>query len=224
MPPYTSDYLTSLLAPADDALTSYQARAAAAGLPDIAVSPDVGRLLFLFTRLATASRPGLVVEVGTLGGYSATWIARALPTTGRLITLELDERHADFAQSQLRRAGLAERVSIRRGPALATLPALLRELGPASVDLFFIDALKAEYPDYWRLGRPLLRPGGLFIADNALGSDWWITDPPGSSRNRDAVAGLNASVAADPTLDTSIITNRQGLLVARVRTPAELAD
>ncbi|MBL9031256.1 MAG: class I SAM-dependent methyltransferase [Phycisphaerae bacterium] len=219
--PPTSDYLASLLAPPDDALASYPARARAAGLPDIAVSPDVGRLLLLFARLATINRPGLAIELGTLGGYSASWIARGLPTSGRLISVEPNPRHADFALDHLRRAGLADRVSILRSTALDALPQLLRDLGPSSVDLLFVDAIKAEYPDYWRLGRPLLRPGGLFLADNALGSDWWITDPPGSSASRDALARLNADLASDPSVDTALIANRQGLLVARLKTPAE---
>src|SRR5207237_614217 len=119
----------------DENLRAHHARAAAAGLPDIAISADVGRLLMLLAMMTGEGRgPSLIVEVGTLGGYSAIWLARALRPGGRLITVEMDPRHADFAQAEFQRAGVADKVQIRRGKALDVLPALAAELGPAGVD------------------------------------------------------------------------------------------
>src|SRR5690349_19743333 len=107
--------------------------------------------------MLAAMTPGrLALEVGTLGGYSSLWIARGLSASGRLITIEMDDHHADFAQRQFTRCGLADRIDIRRGKALHVLPALPGELKPGSVDVVFLDAEKTEYPQYWRLVRPLI--------------------------------------------------------------------
>lgn len=212
----TAAYLADVFGRPDDQLRTLMQRAAAAGLPDIAISADVGRLLTLFSSLAGAHGAGLIVEVGTLAGYSAIWLARGLRPGGRLITIELEPKHADFAAAEFRRARLADRIDIRRGRALDILNALARELPPGSVDLAFLDAEKREYVEYFTILKPLLRPGGLLVADNALGSSsWWITDAPGSSPERDAVDHFNHLVAGDPEFDPAAIANRQGLLVAR---------
>src|SRR5690606_19451130 len=113
-------------------------------------------------------------------------------------------------------------VDLRRGAALDLLPGIARECGPASVDLVFLDAAKSEYDRYFDLLRPLIRPGGLLIADNALGSrSWWIDQPPGSHPDRDAADAFNRRLAADPEFDAAAIPLRQGLLIARRGGPNE---
>jgi predicted O-methyltransferase YrrM len=209
-------YTAEVFGRPDDQLRTLMSRAVAGGLPDIAISPDVGRLLKLLAGLTNGGRgPRLALELGALAGYSAIWLARALAPGGKLITVELEPRHADFAEQEFRAAGIADRIELIRAPALEALPAIARRLGPQSLDLVFVDAVKTEYAGYFRLTKPLLRPGALFLADNALGSDWWIDDPPGSSANRDAVDRFNRLVAADADFETAAVTNRQGLLIAR---------
>jgi caffeoyl-CoA O-methyltransferase len=213
---FTCRYLQDVFGRDDDQLRTLMPRAAAAGLPDIAISADVGRLLYVLARTTNQGRgPSLVLELGTLAGYSAIWLARALAPGGRLITIESEPRHADFAQREFEKAGLTDRITIRRGRALDLLPALARELGPASLDLAFIDAVKTEYLDYYRLLKPLLRPGSLLLADNILGSSWWIDAPPGSDPMRDAIDLFNRTLAADAEFDTAAVPIRQGVLIAR---------
>jgi predicted O-methyltransferase YrrM len=216
----TCAYLRDVFGNEDEQLRTLMARAVAAGLPDIAVSSEVGRLLLLLTSMCNEGRGAAVaIELGTLAGYSGIWIARGLAPGGRLITVEPEPRHADFAARELVRAGIAGSVEIRRATALEALPALASELGPASVDLAFLDAVKTEYAEYFRLLRPLLKPGGLLLADNALGSgSWWIDDTPGAKPERDAIDRFNRLVAADPAFTTACVPARQGLLIAmRVR-------
>ncbi|MCC7146959.1 MAG: O-methyltransferase [Phycisphaeraceae bacterium] len=205
-----------------EVLKAHAVRAAEAGLPPIAISADVGRLLSIFARLATRSpaSTGRIVEVGTLGGYSGIWMARALPAGGCLLTVERSSKHAEFAARQFAQAGLADRVEIVLGTALDCLPALVSRLGPASVDMIFLDADKQEYPDYVRLLKPVLRSGGVLAADNALGSDrWWITQPtdalaPEVRPMQAAADRFNRLMAADADFETGCIVNRQGVLVA----------
>jgi predicted O-methyltransferase YrrM len=228
----TAAYLEEVFGRPDEQLAGLMDRAVAAGLPDIAVSADVGRLLLLLTQLAVAGTGGrgsaaqaasgtgggpVAIELGTLAGYSGIWIARGLGERGTLITVELEPKHEAFARREFERAGVAGRVEQVRGAALDVLPKLAVRLGPASVDVAFIDAVKTEYGAYARLLKPLLRPGGLLIADNALGSSWWIDQPRGSDPQRDAVDDFNRMMAADPDFDTACIANRQGVLVARRR-------
>jgi predicted O-methyltransferase YrrM len=213
---FTSAYLREVFGREDDQLRTLMSRAVAAGLPDIAISPDVGRLIHLLAKTTGQGRgPSLILELGTLAGYSGIWLARALAPGGRLITVEPEPRHAEFARAEFQRAGVADLVTIRREPALDLLPTLARELGPASIDVAFIDAIKTEYPEYFRLLKPLIRPGGLLLADNVLGSSWWIDAPPGSDPQRDAVDRFNRMVASDPDFDAAAVPIRQGLLIAR---------
>lgn len=221
----TSDYLTEVFGKQDAFLAGLGARAAAAGLPAISVSADVGRLLTMLTRMAGPDGRGarLAIEVGTLGGYSGIWIARGLGAGGRLVTIEYEPKHAAFARKSFDGAGVGAKVDIRNGAALEVLPGLGAELvkahGPAPVDLVFLDAVKAEYPDYFRLVRPLMRPGGILIADNALGAGWWIDDPAGvdspDGRSRDGADRFNRMVAADEGFETVCLPLRHGVLVAR---------
>jgi predicted O-methyltransferase YrrM len=215
-----SAYINDIFGAQDDHLAGLMTRAIAAGLPDIAVSADVGHQLSILTSLVSSDRraTGRALELGTLGGYSGIWIARALPPTGRLITVEFENRHADFAQREFETAGVAERVEIVRGAALDVLASLAARLGPDSLDLAFIDAVKAEYPAYFQALRPLVRPGGLLIADNALGTGGFDVplDPEASAGTR-GVHRLNQLVAGDPDFEAACIPLRQGVLVARRR-------
>lgn len=203
----TSAYLRDVFAREDEHLRSIMPRALAAGLPDIAVSPESGRMLHT---IASMLGPKLIVEVGTLAGYSGIWLARALAPGGRLITIDINPAHSAFARAEFARAGL--NVEARTGPALDLLPAID---GP--IDIAFLDGVKTEYPEYLRILRPRIRRGGLILADNALGSSWWIDSPPGSDPQRDAVDRFNRAIAADPGLDSSIIPIGNGILIARVR-------
>ena len=157
-------YVTDLLLGADPALDAALEASAAAGLPDIQVSAPYGKMLHLLARAARARR---ILEIGTLGGYSAIWLARALPPDGRLVTLEVDPKHAEVARGNLERAGLGDRVEVHVGPALETLRGLASE-GAEPFDMVFIDADKPGYPDYLELSLQLSRAGTVIVADNVI--------------------------------------------------------
>lgn len=214
---WTSDYLRDVFGAEDEQLRTLMARAIEAGLPDIAVSPDVGRFLMILTSMTGGGRGARVaVEVGTLAGYSGIWLARGLAPGGRLITIEPEARHADFAEREFAAAGLASTVEIRREPGLAVLPRLAREFGDGGIDVVFMDALKNEYPQYFAAIRPAIAVGGLLIADNVLGSKrFWIDAPPGSSADRDGADALNRTLAADPDFEAVVVPLREGVLMAR---------
>jgi len=155
-------YFNDLLIPPDPALDAALAASAAAGLPAIAVTPTQGKLLQLLARALGARR---ILEVGTLGGYSTIWLARALAPGGRLVTLELEARHAEVARANFVRAGVADRIDLRVGPALETLPQLAGERG-GPFDLLFIDADKVNTPAYFQWALKLSRRGSLILVDN----------------------------------------------------------
>lgn len=169
-------------------------------------------MLHFLVRTTPARR---VLEVGTLGGYSAAWMARALAPGGHLYTVELDAAHADFAESALAELGLAERVTVVRGAALEVLPGLLARVeGP--LDVVFVDAVKTEYAAYLAAVRGRLAPGSLFLADNVLGTNsWWVTEP--GSAARDAMDAFNRSLAQDADFDVCAVPAREGVLLARRR-------
>src|SRR5262249_49150634 len=148
----------------DGVLTAALDANAAAGLPPIDVSPTQGKLLMLLAQIQQART---ILEIGTLGGYSTIWLARALPPGGHLISLEADPRHAQVARENVARAGLAASVEIRVGRALDTLPQIAVE-GHDPFDLFFIDADKPNNPEYFAWALRLSRPGSLIIADNVI--------------------------------------------------------
>jgi caffeoyl-CoA O-methyltransferase len=158
-------YIDQSFASEDRSLRDAQRRAERAQLPPISISASEGRLLRVLAHAAHAKR---ILEVGTLGGYSAIWLARALPKGGRLVTLELWPDHADVARENIKHAGLASRVEIRVGHALPLMKKMIADREPL-FDLVFIDADKDEYPGYLRLAYKLTRQGGLILADNALG-------------------------------------------------------
>ncbi|MEV5610429.1 O-methyltransferase [Streptomyces sp. NPDC052225] len=157
-------YLGALLAPADEALAAALADSDAAGLPRISVSAVNGKLLHLIARIQGARR---VLEIGTLGGYSTIWLARALPADGALITLEYSARHAEIARANLARAGVDKVVEVRVGAALDSLPVLADER-PEPFDLVFIDADKANNPHYVEWAVKLTRPGSVIVVDNVV--------------------------------------------------------
>lgn len=171
-------YITGLLEPSDPILDAALAASAAASLPSINVSPSQGKLLQLLVRVQRARK---ILEIGTLGGYSTIWLARALPAGGRLITLEFDPKHAEVAGANLARAGLAGVVELRVGRALDTLPQLAAE-GCGPFDLIFIDADKPSTADYFAWSLKLSRPGSLIVVDNVVRKGGVVdaaTDDPG---------------------------------------------
>lgn len=157
-------FVGETLAPEDEALQEALDAAAAAGLPQIQVSPPQGRLLQILARAIGARA---VLEFGTLGGYSTILLARALPDGGRLITLEANPDYAEVARASIERAGVGEVVELRVGPALETLP-LLEDEGAGPFDLVFIDADKVNTPAYFAWALEHSRPGALIVADNVV--------------------------------------------------------
>ncbi|HEY8063619.1 MAG TPA: O-methyltransferase [Methylosinus sp.] len=191
-------YLADRLIGADAELDSALAFNAAAGLPAIDVSPPQGKLLHLLARSIGARR---ILEVGALGGYSTIWLARALPEGGRLVTLELEQKHADVAAANLARAGLAERVDIRVGPALDTLPKLETEAaGP--FDLAFIDADKPNNANYFAWALKLARPGSLIIVDNVVRDGSVLA---GTDAHAVGARALFDALAAEPRVTATAI-------------------
>ena len=208
---FINSYARDVFGDEDDVLRQLAVEAREEGLPQIAVSADIGRFLMLLT----STTPGrLAVELGTLGGNSAIWIARGLSPGGKLITVEIDERPAAFAERQFESAGLADTIELRRGSALEQLQRLATELAPGSVDMVFVDADKREYPDYLDLIKPLVASGGIVVIDNVLGfGNVWIDDL--SHPGIEAVDRMNRAFAADDAFLTTALAAREGLLVAR---------
>jgi len=157
-------YITDMLVPADHALDAALKANAAAGLPPIDVAPNQGKLLHLLAKIQGAKT---ILEIGTLGGYSTIWLARALPEGGRLITLEYDPKHAEVARTNIERAGLSHMVEVRVGLALDSLEQLAAE-GCGPFDLIFIDADKPNNPAYLEWAIKLSRSGSLIIGDNVV--------------------------------------------------------
>ncbi|MFF7444714.1 MULTISPECIES: class I SAM-dependent methyltransferase [unclassified Streptomyces] len=158
------DYFATHLTPDDEALSAALRDSEAAGLPRIAVSATQGKLLQLLAQIQGARR---ILEIGTLGGYSTIWLARALPADGRLVSLEYSPRHAEVATGAIARAGLDRLVEVRVGPALESLPKLAEE-DPDPFDLVFVDADKDNNPHYVEWALKLTRPGSLIIVDNVV--------------------------------------------------------
>jgi predicted O-methyltransferase YrrM len=194
------EYVSDLLAPDDEALEQAVAGAVEAGLPAIQVSPPQGKLLAVLAR-SVGARTAL--EFGTLGGYSTIWLGRALPADGRLITLEYEAAYAEVARINLERAGLAEKVQIRVGPALETLPALEDE-GAGPFDLVFIDADKVHTPEYFAWSLEHTRPGGLIVADNVIRGGA-LVDPADTDPAIVAQRRFHEMLAAEPRVEATTI-------------------
>jgi len=217
----TCAYLNDVFgaAAADTQIGSLMQRAVAAGLPDIAVDAAVGRSLQFLCSMTDGGRGAdIAIEVGTLAGHSALWIARGLAPAGKLVTIEKDPKHTAFAQREFARAEFTDRIDLRQGAALDVLPELGRELGDNSVDFVFLDAIKVEYKAYLGFLSPMLKAGALLVADNALGGgSWWIDDAAGTNDSRDAMDAFNRAIARDERFDSVCVPIRQGLLIARQR-------
>lgn len=186
-------YFTDLLIPADPVLEAALQASTAAGLPPINVAPNQGRLLHI---LALSHGARTILEIGTLGGYSTIWLARALPEGGRLITLEADPQHAAVARANIAHAGLADKVEVRLGKALDTLPQLAAE-GVGPFDLVFIDADKPNTAAYFAWALKLTRRGSLIITDNVV-RNGGVIDPNSTDPNVQGVRQFNAALAAEP--------------------------
>jgi predicted O-methyltransferase YrrM len=158
------EYIVKLLVPSDEALDGALAASNQAGLPAINVAPNQGKFLSLLARIQGAKT---ILEIGTLGGYSTIWLARALPADGRLVTLERDPKHAEVARRNLLRARVSELVDLRVGPALETLPQLAGE-GLPPFDFVFIDADKQSIPEYFAWALKLTRVGSVIVVDNVV--------------------------------------------------------
>jgi predicted O-methyltransferase YrrM len=210
-------YIDGLFAPEDAALTAALAEARAEGLPQIQVSAGQGKLLYLLARLVGARR---ILEVGTLGGYSAIWLARALPADGFMVTLELEPAHARVAAKSLHRAGLLEKVELIVGPALESLPTLA-DRGVDPFDVVFVDADKVNYANYFTSIMRMVRPGSLILADNVIRAGA-VLDPKDDDPSAGAARDFNAMIAADARLEAIVlqqvgIKGHDGLAIARVK-------
>ncbi|HVT36437.1 MAG TPA: O-methyltransferase [Nevskiaceae bacterium] len=194
------DYINGLLAPADEALDGALEAADAAGLPQIAVAPNQGKLLHLLAQTVGASA---ILEIGTLAGYSTIWLARALKPGGRVVTLESDIKHAEVANANLARAGLAGMVEIRVGRALDTLPQIAAQnRGP--FDFIFIDADKASIPEYFKWALKLSRRGSLIVIDNVVRKGA-ILDAASEDSAVRGVRRMYELIAAEPRVSATAI-------------------
>jgi predicted O-methyltransferase YrrM len=193
-------YITETLVVPDDALDAALEASAAAGLPQIAVAPNQGKLLAMLARLRGARK---ILEIGTLGGYSTIWLARALPAGGRLVTLEADEKHATVARANIARAGLGDVVDVRLGAALETLPRLRSEQeGP--FDFIFIDADKPNIPSYFDWALKLAAPGAVIVVDNVI-RDGAIVDATSTDASVRGVRKLNEMLRTNPGVTATTI-------------------
>ncbi|GAB7185063.1 class I SAM-dependent methyltransferase [Kitasatospora sp. Ki12] len=210
-------YFSEQLVGHDPVLEAASAAADAAGLPKIAVAPNQGKLLHLLALTQGAKR---ILEVGTLGGYSAIWLARALPADGSLLTLEIDPRHAEVARGNLAAAGLGEVAEVRLGRAADSLAALV-EQGVEPFDLVFIDADKPSNPEYFRRALQLTRPGSLIIVDNVVRAGA-VADADSADPAVVGTRALHDLIAAEPRVSaTSVQTvgskGYDGFTLARVQ-------
>ncbi len=209
-------YIEALFVPADPVLAANIENAHAAGLPAINVTANQGKFLYLLARIAGARR---VLEVGTLGGYSTTWLARALPAEGHLITLEFDPVHARTAQTSLAAAGLEGVVEVRVGDAAASMNTMI-DAGEPPFDLIFIDADKTGYVKYLELALRLSRPGTVIVADNIIRNGAVMEEHPGDASDRGA-RDYNAAAAADNRLESIALpmfkSKLDGMAISRVK-------
>ncbi|MBC8090233.1 MAG: O-methyltransferase [Phycisphaerae bacterium] len=194
------EYFSSLFVGTDAALSLALSASTDAGLPEIAVAPNQGKLLHLLVRMSGAKR---VLEIGTLGGYSTIWMARALPKNGQLVTLELDETHAKVAQANFERAGLEKVIELRRAAAVNSLQELLIE-GVAPFDFVFIDADKANIPRYFEFALKLTRVGSVIIVDNVV-RDGKVVDAASTDASIVGVRKFNEMVAMEPRVSATAL-------------------
>jgi predicted O-methyltransferase YrrM len=211
------DYITSYLLPADAALDGAQDASRDAGLPPISVSAAQGKFLHLLARIQGARR---ILEIGTLGGYSTIWLARALPPGGRVVTLEFDPKHAEVARANIARAGLADAVDVRVGRAIDTLPTLA---GGAPFDLIFIDADKPSTTAYFQWALKLSRKGSVIVVDNVVRNGKLVA--PAGDEDAQGMRAFMAALAAESRVSATAVQTvgvkgYDGFAIAVVDTPA----
>jgi predicted O-methyltransferase YrrM len=196
------EYLVGLFLPSDSALVETLSQSAAADLPPINVAPNQGKLLELLAKMRRSRR---ILEIGTLGGYSTIWLARALPSDGHLVTLELEPLHAEVARKNIDRSGLGPLVDIRVGPATKSLQDLID--GDAEpFDFIFIDADKDAYPKYLELSLHLSRPGTVIVADNVIRDGEVANSTSTDERVKGVRAFLEMAAASDRIEGTALQT------------------
>ncbi|HEY4325556.1 MAG TPA: O-methyltransferase [Mucilaginibacter sp.] len=195
-------YIGKLLGAEDDALKGTIKSMKKADIPAISVSANQGKFLQVLARSCNAKK---ILEIGTLGGYSTIWLGRALPQDGHLVTLELEQKHADVARQNIIKAGLDKLVEIRVGKAIELLPALVAE-GAGPFDMIFIDADKPPYPEYFEWALKLSRPGTLIIADNVI-REGKVLDKNTDDDKVQGVQKLNKMLSENKQVTATIIQN-----------------
>ena len=194
------EYIVRSLVPSDAALDAALSASTEAGLPAINVAPNQGKFLALLASIQGARN---ILEIGTLGGYSTIWLARTLPAGGRLVTLELDPKHAEVARQNLARAGVGEQVSVRVGRAVDTLAALAKE-GGAAFDFVFIDADKQSIPEYFQWALKLTRAGSVIVVDNVVRKGA-VIDAGSADPNVQGVRRFNELLSKTPGVSATAI-------------------
>jgi predicted O-methyltransferase YrrM len=211
------NYIVSKLHPVDDSLEAAIRASDDAGLPSIQVSAAQGKFLYI---LALAHGAKRILEIGTLGGYSTIWLARALPAGGRLVTIEIDPRHAQVAKSNLERDGVADKVEVLVGNAVEVLP-LLEKRNEAPFDLSFIDADKPNIPAYFESALKMSRPGSLILVDNVV-REGAVIDAASTDASVRGVRKFNDMIAGDSRVTATVlqtvgVKGYDGLAIALVK-------
>lgn len=206
----TKTYIRSLFAQEDNVLQSISTGLDERGFPQISVPPEVGKTIYLLAKIAGATN---ILEIGALGGYSSIWLARSLPSNGRLVSLELEETHAQFAEENLKKAGLEDQVTFLVGDANVRLDQLIEK--GERFDFFFIDADKPNYLTYLEKAVQLSNPGAVIVADN-LFQEGRIFDEDDDSPSPSAIRKFNLSISSNPRLESMILPIGDGLGVCRV--------
>lgn len=207
----TVKYLREHFAPEDAQLKGLMGRAVGAGMPDIAVGPEAGKLLGMLVMAAGGRR---VVEVGTLAGYSTIWMARSLAADGKVVTVDVSSKHLEQARTEAARAGVADRIDFRQGKGSEVLPKLLEEFGPGECDLILLDAERSEYARLVDTAHAMLRRAGLLVVDNALNAKRWTADPPAKGESPDEMDVFNRQIAGDARWSAMVVPIGNGLLIA----------
>jgi predicted O-methyltransferase YrrM len=210
------DYITTTFKDSDAALEAALKATVDAGMPEIQIAPNQGKFLLLLAQMSGART---VLEIGTLAGYSTIWLARAVPEDGRVITCELEQKHAAVARANIARAGLAKKVDVRVGPALDTVKQLVAEKH-APFDFIFIDADKVGYPAYLEWSLKLSKAGTVIVADNVV-RDGAVADPKSEDESVQAVRKYNEMLASNPRLTSTVLQTvgmkgYDGFAIARV--------
>ncbi|MBG9789808.1 O-methyltransferase [Brevibacillus laterosporus] len=193
-------YFNSMLLPSDPILDEVLQANAKAGMPAIDVAPNQGKLLYLLAKIRGAKK---ILEIGTLGGYSSIWLARALPQDGQLISLEYEQSFAQVAEENLKKAGLAEKVTILVGPALETLPTL-QEKGMTGFDMIFIDADKQNNPHYLQWALKLCNPGAIILGDNVV-RDGEVIHPESEDDRIQGIRQFIDLLSSEPRIESTAI-------------------